>query len=121
MNMNVKLATCLTRLVCLVALGVLVAGSSWAATWDLAADFNYTANPNGPWTYGGVSVDGLGNPSISPFTMVQTGIWPGDFGPGQDQWSSGSHMGMMKGAGGAVTVDLPAGRCAGRIESMPVH
>lgn len=107
-----KLTKHVPWMTCLICLSVLVACPSWAATWDLAADFSYTANPNGPWTYGGVT-ETAGVPSISAFTLVQTGIWPGDFGPGQDQWSSGSHMGLMKGVGGAITVDLPAGRCAG--------
>jgi hypothetical protein len=49
------MTTMMKTLACLSPLLGLLGSTSYAATWDLAADWNPPGNPNGAWSYGQIS------------------------------------------------------------------
>ena len=70
--------------------------------WDLAKDFSDEKNPNGPWSYGEVVVDGSGKPAINLFDTNVADFDPPDFQTGQTAWAGDSvnwHWSMMKSRG----------------------
>jgi hypothetical protein len=81
-----------------------------STTYDLAADWSDTTNPNGTWAYG------LLSPSLqfSPFTQVvdQGTIDPGDFNGYQPSWFGPAPASLMK-SRGVSDYDFPTGSVGG--------
>lgn len=103
------------KLLVVIAIACLAfAGTAQATTWDLAADFSDTANPNGPWAYGEV-IATAGVPSLTVYTNHTGEFDGGDWGPHQPAWySSGPwYWSMLKSIGGAPSLDCPVGRVGG--------
>jgi len=51
--------------VCLLYIGI-----ASAESWDLYKDMNFTANPNGPWSYGTIAPFDYSNPKLIPDTKT---------------------------------------------------
>jgi hypothetical protein len=73
MKTRINSRFCITVFLCLLGL------SAYANVWDLAADWNPPANPNGPWSYGQISGAG-GTFTPLPWTSFVTDHTAGYYG-----------------------------------------
>lgn len=79
-----------------------------AQTYDLAADWSITANPNGAWSYGRLD----GSLSFFPFVLIEDAAYLGDFLGEQPAWDGGYPMVLGKSTGTSIH-DFPLNRVGG--------
>ncbi len=87
---------------------VLAAPPARAQTYDLAADWSITANPNGAWTYGRMDA----SLNFFPFTSTVDAAYLGDFTGPQPSWNGGYPMVLGKSTETCIH-DFPLDRVGG--------
>jgi hypothetical protein len=81
-------------------------------TYDLAADWSISTNPNGVWTYGQMN----GALAFTPFTETVDAAYLGDFFGPQPAWDGGYPMVLGQSTGNTL-LDFPTGRVGGHISN----